>query len=397
MLLPRAVGPAAVESDQACNDSELPETDAVSNRSVPEIKVTRSRGSNDGLYRQSRVEAGWREATRAYTTRRIPSDWLGGLNDHTTPCAGDLVLVRLERLGQHRTIHLPNGRRQTLFEGDEIIVAYANRYAPDQFEAVVPDSLEACHLVASGGVAAKAVSWHQRMATPTRIRPLGLLSRTPGGEPLNVKDGALPIDVVPEKGRVPVVAVAGTAMNAGKTTTAACLSRGLKRAGLRPGYAKVTGTGAGGDPWLMTDAGASVTLDFTDVGHASTYRIPLAEVERICLALIAHLQRSPVDVIVLEIADGLYQRETSHLLRSDTGRDWFDAVLFAAGDAMGAAAGTDWLAHHGHRLLGITGTLTNSPLQRAEAESVTRKRVIPTHELSDPELANEICHRLRHP
>jgi len=48
---------------------------------------------------------------------------------------------------------LPNGRRQTLFEGDEIIVAYANRHAPDQFEAEVPDSLSDCHLVASGGVA----------------------------------------------------------------------------------------------------------------------------------------------------------------------------------------------------------------------------------------------------
>ena len=45
----------------------------------------------------------------------------------------------------------------------------------------------------------------------------------------------------------PVLIVAGTAMNAGKTTAAARLIKGLQRAGLRVGAAKVTGTGAGGD------------------------------------------------------------------------------------------------------------------------------------------------------
>lgn len=334
-------------------------------------------------------------ASRSYTTRRVPAVWLGGFAEETAPQPGDLVLARVEKLGQHRTIHLPNGRRQTLFEGDEILVAYANRYAPDQFEAEVPDSLEACHLVASGGVAAKAVSWHQRMNGPTRIRPLGLVSRHPGGKPLNVAEAALARDALPTRTGVPVIAVAGTAMNAGKTTTAACLARGLRRAGFRPGYAKVTGTGAGGDPWLLADAGASVVLDFTDVGHVSTYRVPLEEIERICLALIAHLQEAEVDMILLEIADGLYQRETAHLLRSDAARQWFDGVVFAAADAMGAAAGIDWLARERHRLLGITGTVTSSPLQRTEAATVTGQRVIPTHQLADPELASDLLHRSR--
>jgi len=336
-----------------------------------------------------------RSAPRSYTTRRVPVDWLGGFAEETAPQPGDLVLARVEKLGQHRTIHLPNGRRQTLFEGDEILVAYANRYAPDQFEAEVPDSLEACHLVASGGVAAKAISWHQRMNGPTRIRPLGLVARRPGGKPLNVAEAALARDAVPTRTGVPVIAVAGTAMNAGKTTTAACLSRGLRRAGFRPGYAKVTGTGAGGDPWLLADAGASVVLDFTDVGHVSTYRVPLEEIEQICLALIALLQQAKVDVILLEIADGLHQRETAHPLRSDAARQWFDGVVFAAADAMGAAAGIDWLARERHRLLGITGTVTSSPLQRTEAETVTGQRVIPTHQLADPELASDLLHRSR--
>lgn len=60
---------------------------------------------------------------------------------------------------------------------------------------------------------------------------------------MRVADCALPL--VPD-GTVPdlrVLAVAGTAMNSGKTTAAAHLTHGLKRLGERPAFAKVTGTG----------------------------------------------------------------------------------------------------------------------------------------------------------
>ena len=61
-------------------------------------------------------------------------------------------------------------------------------------------------------------------------------------------------------------------MNSGKTTTAAHLIKGLVQAGLKVGAAKLTGTGAVGDIWLMQDAGANLVLDFTDTGFPSTYR-----------------------------------------------------------------------------------------------------------------------------
>ena len=46
--------------------------------------------------------------------------------------------------------------------------------------------------------------------------------------------------------------------------------KGLTGAGYRVGAAKVTGTGAGGDLWLMRDHGAYEALDFTDAGMATT-------------------------------------------------------------------------------------------------------------------------------
>ena len=42
-----------------------------------------------------------------------------------------------------------------------------------------------------------------------------------------------------------------------------------------------TGTGAGIDVWLMSDAGADMVLDFTDAGFASTHRLSGAELETI--------------------------------------------------------------------------------------------------------------------
>lgn len=327
---------------------------------------------------------------RAFTTRRIPEAWLGGLVTGIAPRAGDLVLARVRRIGQHANLHLANGRRRTLFKGDAFIAVFGNRYAPDQFEAVVPDNLNECDLVAGGGVVAVAKQAHVRMSRPTSIEPIGLVTRTLGGPVINLADAAVSDLTVMDESRVPVLAVVGTAMNSGKTTSAAQLVHGLKRSGLRVGFAKVTGTGAGGDPWLLADAGAVVTLDFTDAGHASTYLLPEEEVARVFRTLVAHLQRTEVDAIVLEVADGLYQQETSRLLRSPDFRKLVHGVLFAAADAMGAAAGVDWLLRHGHAIAGVTGVLTSSPLQAREVRENTGQTVIPTPELTDPGRARRI-------
>jgi hypothetical protein len=100
--------------------------------------------------------------------------------EHIVPQAGDVVLARVIKLGQHGGIQRPDGRRASLFAGDEILVAYGDRYAPDQFEAEVPDNLGPTHLVADGGLAGTVISAHLKMATPTLIQPLGLLTNAGG-------------------------------------------------------------------------------------------------------------------------------------------------------------------------------------------------------------------------
>lgn len=330
-----------------------------------------------------------RRAKAAYTTHLVPKDKLQTLiaGDDVTPHAGDLVLARVDRLGQHRRIELATGRRAALFDGDEIVVCYGNRYAPDQFEALVPATLAPCDLAAAGGIAARVTVSHSSLKRPTAITPLGLLGDR-AGRPVNMSRYALKPKL--RTADAPIIAVVGTAMNAGKTTAAAHLVSGLSVAGFKVGAAKITGTGAGGDVWYMIDAGAHKVLDFTHAGYASTYLAGDQAVQDIFMSLTAELVEDGVDAIVIEIADGLYQSETASLLRSPLFRRQVQAVLFAAPDALSAKSGVAWLQEASLPVCAVTGLLTASPLAVRETAAAVALPVVGPKDLRNARSLGEL-------
>lgn len=334
------------------------------------------------------------KAKRAFTTRRIPTERMQMLlPPPAEPKAGDLLFARIEQLGHHKAIELPSGRKAGLASEDEVILAYGNRYAPDQFEAVVPPDLGPCHIVAAGGVASLAMAWHDKTMFPTAIVPLGLVADQRGCV-LNVADFAIAPE--PALAPPPVIVIYGTSMNAGKTTTAASLVRGLAKAGFAVGAAKVTGTGAGNDLWAMTDAGACAALDFTDAGFATTYLAPVDALVEGARHLLNSLAAAGAEIAVLEVADGLFQPETAALAKSPAFRKLTDGVLFAAGDAMGAVAGCERLRELGYDVLGLSGLLTRSPLARREA-GIANVPVYGVDELTDPVTAASIVSGISSP
>jgi hypothetical protein len=328
-------------------------------------------------------------AKRAYTTRHMNIEracYL--LKGDQQPQHGDLVLAEVIRIGQHTRLELGSGRRAHMHVGDHILVCYGDRYAPDQFEASLPQDLGECHLVAAGGIASQMESRHHRMKRPTSLRPKGLVIDAQGNR-INLRDSRLIHRKVSTR-RPMTIAVAGTSMNSGKTTSAAHLIKGLSRAGLKVSAAKITGTGAGGDFWHMADLGAQPVLDFTSVGHVSTFGLSLEQLEDVMETLIAELINHQPDVIVLEIADGIFQQETACILASDCFRRLVDKMLFTAADATGAFTGKLWLEHHDLPLLAIGGALTASPLATREAEQATSMPVYNMEQLADPELSVEL-------
>ena len=337
-------------------------------------------------------------ASWAFTTRRVSRDAVKALlPPEGTPCPGDLVLASVDYLGQHPGLQLPSGRRKQLFPGDEIVVAYGNRYASNQFESVVPETLGPCHLVAGGGIASRAVSWHVNMKKgPTHITPIDLLGDADNRR-INLRDHALsPISTLDTP--VPVtIAVVGTGMDSGKTQSCAYLVRGLLAAGLRVGYAKITGTGAGGDFWLLKDAGASPVLDFTDAGMATTYMISLEQLDSLLMTLMGHIARENVDAMVLEVADGVFQQETSALLQSPVFASLVSGILMASQDSMGASAGVNFLRKHAKPpVVAISGIISAAPLQIRETVTALHLPVYDREGLATPENAMKILADAQH-
>lgn len=320
-------------------------------------------------------------AKLSYTIRRVNLEIACALEQDARPQPGDLVLARIIELGHHQHLEGCDGRRAKLWPGDEIVVAYGNRYAPDQFEAIVPEDLRICNLVASGGIAATVLSRHGNTRRPTTIEPVGLLVDERHRR-LNMIDWRLPPAAQPAP--LPyTIAVCGTSMNAGKTTVCKGLVRGFSRIGLRVGAAKITGTGSGNDSWAVKDAGATPVFDFTDAGHPTTVGLSSDQVQAIFTCLTGQLAAAGAEVCVLEIADGLLQSETAALVSSRFFANAIDGIIFAANSALSAKAGADCLRRWGLPLLAVSGIMTMSPLACQEAAAATDYPVLGVDDLAN--------------
>lgn len=326
---------------------------------------------------------------RAFSTRNVPKSAMQSLlTGELQPKAGDLVLARVDRLRQHLRIELPNGRYSKLFVGDHIVVSYGNRYAADQFESIVPNSLGPCHLVAGGGIASEMRYRHPRVKRPTEISPLGLVGDSMG-MPLNL------IDWKPDPGPrnrrpVPIFLVVGSGMNSGKTTTAAKLINVLMQDGYRTGAIKATGTGSGCDLWRFRDAGASHAVDFTDAGYASTYRLDADDVLGIVNRLGDTMRNRDIDVVVMEVADGLLQDETRTLLANGAFKNQVTGVFFNAVDTHSALHGVESLQDLGYDVVAVSGVVTSSPLASQEFTSHSAVRLVTKKHISQPGFGHDL-------
>lgn len=360
--------------------------------------------ADEGCERHLPIEARRALGIRAaYATRFVATEFSKRPEDfhliagaEVAPRPGDVVIARVAEIGKQTRLESPVSRRQLMFVGQEIMVAYGNRYAPDQFLAHVPETLEPCHLVAGGGLAGYVTEMHASIDAATAIEPIGLLATADGVvnlrdfAPLQVGNPSLAAVRAVGTLRPPVIAVLGTSMNSGKSTTLGCLVNGLSNAGLNVAAGKATGTGAGNDPNLFIDAGAFPVCDFTDFGYPTTFKLAYEEVRDLLAAMIDEQAASGADVVVIEIADGLYQGETARLLRDPLFTAYIDTVVFSAQDALGARAGLDVLQDAAVPVAAISGVLTASPLATAEASAKLEVPVIDTYALCLPEVATAL-------
>lgn len=331
----------------------------------------------------------FQSAKWSFSTRRVDQSLAVGLNtDVAAARSGDLILGRIISISQHQRIQLPSGRPSSLYPGDLIVMPCGARYAPDQFEGLAKIDAEACDMLAGGGCLGQMVSRNERIKAPTRVQPLGRIIDA-GGTVMNVADHAIP--KAAGKASLPVIAVLGAAMNSGKTTATVALSFGLTKAGWRVATIKATGTGAFGDYNDYVDTGAHMVADFTDAGMVTTYLEPLARIKSGIADLLWQAEVAGAEVVVMEVADGLFQRETAGLVADAEFRQSLAGVVFACGDALAASGGVTELARHNLRPVALTGIVSCSPMATLEAQAATGVEVMTRGQLLDPAEANRIA------
>ena len=324
----------------------------------------------------------------SYALRRVPSHRMSALLPcPRAPRPGDIMLARLEKIGKNATLELANGRRCNLHEGDLLAVVFGNRYATLQFEGYARSNGEFCDLLSMGGLCGLVESKHAKAAEPSKLSLLGAIGDA-SGHALNLREFAL--TQVNSVVQPQVVVVCGTSMDAGKTHTAMSIIRGLRKDGYPVAGIKLTGTATGKDTWNMLDAGACAALDFVDGGFPSTYLATVDELLGLHDLLILRAGAAGASWVVVEIADGLLQRETSALVQHPGFSASVDAWVFAAGDPLAAAGGVSLLRRWGIEPLAVSGLVSMSPLGIQETQAATQLNCLTASELQSGALNSHL-------
>ena len=232
------------------------------------------------------------------------------LGDEIIAAEGYVLAVRiLHDKSSYNTIEDLSGRMVSLRAGDVLAGTLGHRRALRGYAGVVPshvavgDTIEVLNL---GGILGRCTSANPENGMPFKAEVLGAILTFPAlgdriGHPAHIKDHSVPVAERLES-QVPVVYIAGTCMNAGKTVAATELVRGLSRSGLRVAASKLTGVSLMRDALSMVDAGAIAALTFNDIGIATT-RAGLTVTA--AKGIFNRLAASKPDVIVAELGDGI--------------------------------------------------------------------------------------------
>ena len=235
------------------------------------------------------------------------------VGDEIVAAEGYVLAVRiLADKSTYNTVEDVTGRMVALRGGDVLAGVLGARRALRGYAGVVPSTVavgDTIQVLNLGGILGQCTSVNPDIGPPFQAEVLGAVLAFPElgdrvGRPAHIRDRAVPAADRLESA-VPVVYVAGTCMNSGKTVAATELVRGLARAGWRVAAAKLTGVSLMRDALAMQDAGAVAALTFNDAGAASTHPGMTVPVAKGIFNRLAADPRARPDVIVAELGDGI--------------------------------------------------------------------------------------------
>ena len=292
---------------------------------------------------------------------------LGKMLEVTDSCsaarAGDVVVVRA--LGESVTygnLELPNGRLAKINRNDVIAGVLGKRRALKGFVGDVPAGLKTgdrLHLLNMGGVMGLCTGHHSSLSDAIEVEVLGLACDETGTV-MNISDNALP-PAAELKTSAPIIVVAGTCMNSGKTVAATEIIKQAHHSGLKVAGAKLSGVACLRDTLNMEDHGASDTASFLDCGLPST--VDADDLAGVARSILNHLSLQSPDVIVVELGDGIVGGySVDGVLKDKELVNAISAFVFCASDYVGVIGGLKVLGDMGIDVDVVAGSVTDSAM-----------------------------------
>jgi len=288
-----------------------------------------------------------------------------------TPRMGDVALFEVIELGKHSSIQSTTGNNCYLFEGDQFLATFGNRYATEQFEGYIPDTptLE-LDILGKGGVVGIMKSMHYKFKDigTTKVKLIGYAVDNNNKVLNSIYHNKERVKFQPElkPANSKIILSLGCSMDSGKTTSAAYLSRSLMLQGKKVAFIKLTGTHYTKDSHFVRDCGAEMSIDFGYAGYPSTYLVDVPTILDLYQYLLNKVSKIDPDYIIVEIADGILQRETRALLNHHAFKSTIDYTFFSAVDSLSAIFGIEQLSQLNLRPFAVGGLFTASPLLHKE-------------------------------
>jgi len=281
---------------------------------------------------------------------------------------GVVVVVEvLTNKTTYNTLELTSGRMAKVGKGDVVAGALGHRRALFGYSGHVPERLEpgdVIQLLNIGGVLGVCDSINPEKGRPFDCRVLGVALNFPYlGERIGVpaRVGRKPLDAGAQldvRG-VPVVAFAGTCMEAGKTAAACAVIGRMRHRGLTVDAFKATGVSLRRDILAMEDAGARRCAIFTDLGVVTTTRVNGPALTR---TMLTELASGRPDALVFELGDGILGTYgVDAILECPDIRAALSAVILSANDPVAAWGGVKLLRERfGIEPCVVTGPATDN-------------------------------------
>lgn len=284
-----------------------------------------------------------------------------GLNENIFCKEGAVILVQvLNDQNSVPIIEFSSGRTGVLVTGDIIPGVLGKRRATREFSGDVPKTLkvgDTLYLLTESGVLGEIQGAEPSYGQALPLKFLGGLTQK--GNPISL------IDSVTEESNLlgniaPLIAVVGTCMNTGKTTTVCQIVKYFKQKSLKIAYVKLTGIASQRELLKVKDFGSDEILDFVDGGLPSTCCDP-SQATKVAIGLLKKINGTNPDLIIAEFGASIFgEYNVSSLLGNLEIQQQIKATVLAASDSVAAWGAKEILHQHGIDISLITGPVANN-------------------------------------